>query len=128
METTYMTERITLCSVATGIDPVTHRPLKQRLVEEFTVWAEVARLPIREMIANGSKIGFVKESPVFKIAYQTPKEIQPNWLIKWRGKQYAITGMDPDYRTKDTMTILTQEVTANERNSDRRQGNAGLPG
>ena len=45
-------------------------------------------------------MGFRKETPVFLIAYKQQKEIQPEWRIKWRGKRYEITGIDPDYQNK----------------------------
>ena len=91
-----------------GINPETHRPIKDQKVKEFTVWAEVQ---------NSSNVGFRKESPTFLIAFKTRKEIQSNWLINWRGKWYEITGMDPDYAKRDLTKITAQEVVQN--GSDR---------
>lgn len=108
-----MTERITFYSVQSGIDPETHQPIHNQPHEEFSVWAEVPKIPIREFVDNGSSVGFRKESPTFLIAFKTKKEIQPNWLIKWRGKTYQITGMDPDYKLRDLSKISTQEVIDN---------------
>ena len=71
-----------------GINPETHRPIKDKKVKEFTVWAEVPKLPVREFVQNSSNVGFRKESPTFLIAFKTRKEIQSNWLINWRGKWY----------------------------------------
>lgn len=108
-----MTERITFYSVKSGIDPETHRPIHNQPHMEFSVWAEVPKIPIREFVDKGSDVGFRKESPTFLIAFKTPKEIQSNWLIKWRGKTYQITGMDPDYKLRDLSKISTQEVADN---------------
>lgn len=105
-----MTERITFYSVKSGIDPETHQPIHNQPHMEFSVWAEVPKIPIREFVDKGSDVGFRKESPTFLIAFKTPKEIQSNWLIKWRGKTYQITGMDPDYKLRDLSKISTQEV------------------
>jgi hypothetical protein len=108
-----MTERITFYSVKPGIDPETHQPIYNQPHMEFSVWAEVPKIPIREFVDKGSDVGFRKESPTFLIAFKTPKEIQSNWLIKWRGKTYQITGMDPDYKLRDLSKISTQEVVNN---------------
>ncbi|WP_251547856.1 phage head completion protein [Limosilactobacillus caecicola] len=105
-----MTERITFYSVDPGVDPETRQPTDASPVEEFSCWAEVPKLPIREFVNNGSQVGFRKESPTFLVAFKLPKVIQPNWLIKWRDKWYEITGMDPDYKTRDLSKISTQEV------------------
>ena len=106
-----MTERITFYSVRSGIDPETHRPIENLPHEEFSVWAEVPKIPIREFVDKGSNVGFRKESPTFLIAFKTKKEIQSNWLVKWRGRTYRITGMDPDYKLHDLSKITAQEVT-----------------
>lgn len=108
-----MTERISFYSVKSGIDPETHQPIHNQLHMEFSAWAEVPKIPIREFVDKGSDVGFRKESPTFLIAFKTPKEIQSNWLIKWRGKTYQITGMDPDYKLRDLSKISTQEVVDN---------------
>ncbi len=106
-----MTERITFYSVRSGIDPETHQPIENQPHEEFSVWAEVPKIPIREFVDKGSNVGFRKESPTFLIAFKTRKEIQSNWLVKWRGKIYRITSIDPDYKLYDLSKITTQEVT-----------------
>ena len=112
-----MTERITFYSVQMGINPETHRPIKDQKVKEFTVWAEVPKLSVREFVQNSSNVGFRKESPTFLIAFKTRKEIQSNWLINWRGKWYESTGMDPNYVKRDLTKITAQEVVQN--GSDR---------
>lgn len=106
-----MTERITFYSAQTGIDPDTHQPIENQLTEEFSCWAEVPKLPIREFVQNSSDVGFRRESPTFLVAFKLPKPIQSNWIIIWRGKKYQITGMDPDYKTRDLSSISAQEVT-----------------
>lgn len=55
-------------------------------------------------------MGFRKETPVFLIAYKQQKEIQPEWRIKWRGKRYEITGIDPDYQNKDLTKVIGQVI------------------
>lgn len=109
MKTTNMNERITFYSVGSGIteDGV---PIDAVETQEFTVWAEVPKLPIREFVNQGNKVGYRKESPVFIIAFKTKKEIQSSWRIKWRNKMYEIKSLDPDYRTRDIIQISTQEV------------------
>ncbi|XRJ96184.1 phage head closure protein [Latilactobacillus sakei] len=109
MKTTNMNERITFYSVGSGItkDGV---PVDAVEIQEFTVWAEVPKLPIREFVNQGNKVGYRKESPVFIIAFKTKKEIQSSWRIKWRNKMYEIKSLDPDYRTRDIIQISTQEV------------------
>ncbi len=49
-----MTERITFYSIQMGINPETHRPIKDQKVKEFTVWAEVPKLSVREFVQNRS--------------------------------------------------------------------------
>lgn len=107
-----MTERIVFYSIQAGVDPATRQPIDKQLIREFSCWAEVPKLPIREFVQNNSKVGFRKESPTFLVAFKLPKSVQPNWLIKWRGKTYEITGMDPDYKLRDLSKISTQEVKA----------------
>ena len=43
-------------------------------------------------------------------AYKQQKEIQPEWRIKWRGKRYEITGIDPDYQNKDLTKVTAQVI------------------
>lgn len=112
-----MTERITFYSVQSGVDPVTRQPVENQPVEEFSCWAEIPKLPIREFVQNSSGVGFRKESPTFLVAFKLPKPIESNWQIKWRGKMYEITGMDPDYKLYDLTKISAQEVKTN--GSDR---------
>lgn len=114
-----MTERITFCSRQTGVDPKTHRPVKSQLVDEFSVWTEVESMKVRDFTTN--TVAFRRETPVFLIAYKTQKEIQSNWLIKWRGRVYEITGMDPDYEHKDLTKIAAQDA-AQEVSDDGRNG------
>ena len=110
MKTTDMTERITFCSVQEGINPKTHRPIKNQLVSEFTCWTEVPKLSVREFTSRENDISFRRSNPTFLIAYKQKKEIQNNWIIKWRNRLYTITGMDPDFQHKDVTTIVAQEV------------------
>lgn len=114
-----MTERITFYSVQPGVDPVTRQPVENQPVKEFSCWAEVPKLPIREFVQNSSKVGFRKESPTFLVAFKLPKPVDPTWLINWRGKMYEITGMDPDYKFRDLSKISAQEVTTD--GSNRRE-------
>ena len=114
MKTTNMTERITFCSRQTGVDPKTHRPVKSQLVDEFSVWTEVESMKVRDFTTN--TVAFRRETPVFLIAYKTQNEIQSNWLIKWRGRVYEITGMDPDNEHKDLTKLSAQEVSSDGRN------------
>lgn len=109
-----MTERITFCSRQTGVDSKTHRPVKSQLIDEFSVWTEVESMKVRDFTTN--TVAFRRETPVFLIAYKTQKEIQSNWLIKWRGRVYEITGMDSDYEHKDLTKISAQEVSSDGRN------------
>lgn len=111
MKLANMTERIAFYSFKSGIDPDTMQPLPSEPVLEFTCWAEVPKLPIRGFVQNSSEVGFRKESPTFLVAFKLPKPIQSNWQIKWRGKMYEITGMDPDYKKYDLTSISAQEVT-----------------
>lgn len=109
LKTTNMNERITFYSVGPGItaDGVQVDAVE---TEEFSVWAEVPKLSIREFVNQGNKVGYRKQSPVFIIAFKTQKEVKPNWRIKWHDIMYEIKSLDPDYRTKDLIQISTQEV------------------
>lgn len=111
MKLKHMTERITFYSYQSGVDPDTFQPIKNQPVKEFSCWAEVPKLPIREFVQNSSNVGFRKESPTFLVAFKLPKPIQSNWRIEWRGKMYDITGMDPDYKLRDLSSISAQEVS-----------------
>ena len=111
-----MTERITFYAVESGIDPETRQPVDGQPVKQFSCWAEVPKLPVREFVQNSSDVGFRKESPTFLVAFKLPKPIQSNWFIKWRDKKYQITGMDPDYKTKDLSSISAQEVVEDDSN------------
>ncbi|PLA93144.1 phage tail protein [Ligilactobacillus salivarius] len=110
MRLSTMTERITFYSISSGIDPKTHRQIANKEQDEFSCWCEVSKLTVRETVKAPSEMGFRKETPVFLIAYKQQKEIQPEWRIKWRGKRYEITGIDPDYQNKDLTKVTGQVI------------------
>lgn len=109
MRTNRMTERITFVSyqlVKKNGVPVDGMP-----VEHMTVWAEVPKLPIREANDPQTKLGTRKDSPTFLVRFLTKEEIQPTWRIRWRGTEYQITGLDPDYQRRDLTTITAKAVS-----------------
>ncbi|GBG94975.1 hypothetical protein LFYK43_14340 [Ligilactobacillus salitolerans] len=108
MKTTNMTERITFYSEGIGV--VNGVPVNNKLTEEFSCWAEVPKVPLREFVNQSDQVGYRKSSPVFLIAFKQKKEIQTDWIIKWRGQDYEIISMDPDYRTKDIIQIAGKVV------------------
>ena len=108
MKTTNMTERITFFSPGVGV--VNGVPVNGKPKEEFSCWAEVPKVPLREFVNQPDKVGYHKSSPVFVIAFKQKKEIQPDWIIKWRKQDYEIISIDPDYRTKDIIQISGKVV------------------
>jgi head-tail adaptor len=56
-------------------------------------------------------LGTRKDSPTFLVRFLTTEEIQPTWRIQWRGNEYQITGLDPDYERRDLTTITAKAVS-----------------
>lgn len=109
MRTNRMTERITFISY-----PIVKKngvPVDGDPVEHMTVWAEVPKVPIREANDPQTKLGTRKDSPTFLVRFLTTEEIQPNWRIRWRSREYQITGLDPDYQRRDLTTITAKAVS-----------------
>lgn len=109
MRTLHLTERIQF--ISTGRKLVNGVPTDTAEKLEFEVWAEVPKVPIREVRDPSVKVGFRKDKPTFLIRYLTEKEINPKWRIKWRQNLYTITGMDQDFLNKDITTITAERVT-----------------
>lgn len=109
MRTNRMTERITFVSY--GAKKVNGVPVDGEPIEHMTVWAEVPKAPIREANDPQTKLGTRKDSPTFLVRFLTTEEIQPTWRIQWRGNEYQITGLDPDYERRDLTTITAKAVS-----------------
>ena len=101
MRLTHMTERITFIAKETSVDE-NYAPTE--------CWAEVQKLTLREF-RNSENVGYRKTTPIFLVAYKQKEEIQPDWRIKWRGKTYEITGLDPDFQKKDLTKIQGRELS-----------------
>lgn len=108
MRTTNMRERIAFVSY--GRKKVNGVPVDNARTEHFSVWAEVPKVPIRE-VAKGD-LGIRKDTPVFIIRFLTESEIDTTWRIEWRGSEYEITGFDPDFQRRDITTITAKKVSA----------------
>lgn len=108
MRTLRLTERIQF--ISTGRKLVNGVPTDTAEKLEFEVWAEVPKVPIREVRDSSVKVGIRKDKPTFLIRYLTEKEIDPKWRIRWRGNLYSITGLDPDFLRKDMTTITAERV------------------
>ena len=108
MKLTHMTERITFLAKKTSVDE-NYSPVEVE-TEKFSCWAEVQKLTLREF-RNSENVGYRKTTPIFLIAYKQKEEIQPDWRIKWRGKIYEITGLDPDFQKKDLTKIQGRELS-----------------
>lgn len=108
MKLTNMTERITFFSLKPGV--INGVPTNDVKNDEFTCWAEVLKLKQKDFLNNAEKIGYRKDAPTFVIAFKQKEEIQTNWRIRWREKEYEIVSIDPDYQTKDIITIAGQVV------------------
>ncbi len=106
MRTNRMTERIAFVSYESK--KVNGVPVDGVLVKHMTVWAEVPKVPIREANDPQTKLGTRKDSPTFLVRFLTAEEIQPTWRIQWRGNEYQITGLDPDYERRDLTTITAK--------------------
>ena len=109
MRTNRMTERIAFVSYESK--KVNGVPVDGVLVKHMTVWAEVPKVPIREANDPQTKLGTRKDSPTFLVRFLTAEEIQPTWRIQWRGKEYQITGLAPDYERRDLTTITAKAVS-----------------
>lgn len=108
MRTLRLTERIQF--ISTGRKLVNGVPTDTAEKLEFEVWAEVPKVPIREVRDSSVKVGIRKDKPTFLIRYLTEKEIDPKWRIRWRGNLYSITGLDPDFLRKDMTTITAERI------------------
>jgi SPP1 family predicted phage head-tail adaptor len=104
-----MTERIAFVSYESGMteDGV---PTDAKKTTHMTVWAEVPKIPIREVIDPQTKLNVRRETPTFLIRFLTEKEIDNRWRIEWRGQEYEISGFDPDYQRRDVTTITAKVV------------------
>ena len=109
MRTLRLTERIQF--ISTGRKLVNGVPTDTAEKLEFEVWAEVPKVPIREVRDSSVKVGIRKDKPTFLIRYLTEKEIDPKWKIRWRGGLYTITGLDPDFLRKDMTTITAERIS-----------------
>lgn len=105
-----MTELISFVSYEMGVtdDGI---PIDNKKVKHMTVWAEVPKIPIREVIDPQTKLTIRRETPTFLIRFLTEEEIDNRWEIEWRGRTYEITGLDPDFQRRDLTTITAKEVT-----------------
>lgn len=112
MDTSSMNERITFISRGDykpnddGIGVATN-------VEEFSCWAEVAKMTNKDFLMSSYKkesgnIWYNKETPVFIIRFNQQKEVQSNWLVNWRNQLYEITSIDVDFKRKEMIQIATQ--------------------
>lgn len=108
MRTTNMRERITFVSYGrtkvNGVSVDAKEPTKH-----MTVWAEVPKVPIREA---RSGLNIRTDTPTFIIRFLTDEDIDPTWRIQWRGGEYEITGLDPDYQRRDITTLTGKRVVA----------------
>lgn len=105
MRTTNMRERISFISYGRGMkNGVSVDGVKTK---HMTVWAEVPKVPIREARDD---LGIRTDSPTFIVRFLTNEEIQPTWRIEWRGTEYEISGLDPDYQRRDITTITAKKV------------------
>lgn len=107
MRTTRMTERIQLVSYDPGRTP-DGVPTDDVMTTHLTLWAEVPKVPIREVVDPQTKLGTRRDSPVFLVRFLTTEEIEPTWRVLWRGQEYEITGVDPDYQRRDITTITAK--------------------
>ncbi|WP_099975307.1 phage head closure protein [Lactobacillus terrae] len=109
MRTTRMTERIEFYSMHNGKteDGV---PIEDLPVLEFSCWAELLNTPVREYRNPTTQVGFRKESPNFAIKFEIRRPIDSSWHVKWRDKEYEITGLDPDYDRRDLTKLECKVV------------------
>lgn len=107
MRTTNMHERITFISYDRGM--VNGVAVDNKQTAHMTVWAEVPKVPIREA---RNDLGIRTDSPTFIVRFLTEEEINPAWRIEWRGSEYQIAGLDPDYQRRDITTITAKKVSA----------------
>lgn len=107
MRTNNMRERITFVSYSGN--KINGVPVDNVKTEQLSVWAEVPKIPIRE--ANNG-LGIRTDTPTFVVRFLTQQEIEPTWRIEWRGNEYQITGLDPDYQKRDITTITAKKVSA----------------
>ena len=105
MRTTNMRERITFVSYGRGV--VNGVPTSNTETKHMTVWAEVPKTPLREA---SNDLGIRTEKPTFIVRFLTDEDIEPTWRIKWRGSEYEIAGLDPDYQRRDITTITAKKV------------------
>lgn len=106
MKTNNMRERIAFVSMTGAVKngvPVGSQP-----VEHFSCWAEVPKIPIREANDPQTNVGVRTDSPTFLVRFLTDEDIDPKWLIQWRGNTYEITGLDPDFDKRDITTITAK--------------------
>ncbi|ERL64048.1 hypothetical protein L248_1695 [Schleiferilactobacillus shenzhenensis LY-73] len=102
-----MTERIQFVSYES--DVINGVPIDGVKVDHGTVWAEVPKITIREATDPQTKLGTRKDTPTFLVRYLAAVNVQPEWRIIWRGVEYEITGMDPDYERRDLTTITARK-------------------
>lgn len=74
MKLTNMNERITFFSLKPSV--INGVPTNNVKTDEFTCWAEVAKLPYREFVNSSTEVGYRKETPVFIIAFKQKKRFK----------------------------------------------------
>lgn len=109
MRLTRMTERIDFISKEPGITPE-GIPTEGISTTKYSCWAELLNTPMREFKDPTTKVGFRRESPNFAIKFEINIPIDSMWHVVWRGKEYEITGIDPDYDKRNVTKLECKAV------------------
>ncbi|MQS52169.1 head-tail adaptor protein [Companilactobacillus mishanensis] len=110
MRLTHMTERIEFYSLVEGKTPEGVPTLIESDTPEYSCWAELLNTPMREFKDPTTKVGFRRESPNFAIKFEVNIHIDSMWRVKWRGKFYEITGLDPDFDKRNVTKLECKAV------------------
>lgn len=81
-------------------------PTETGSVTKYECWAEVLNTSMREFKDPATKVGFRRETPNFAIKFEFKVPIDTTWHVIWRGKEYSIEGLDPDF-DKNNLTKLS---------------------
>jgi head-tail adaptor len=108
MKTNNMRERITFVSFSARENDL-GVVVADSPHDEFSVWAEVPKVPLREANDPNTELGIRTQKPTFIVRFLTQTEVQPEWAVRWHAKLFDITGLDPDYQRRDITTITTKE-------------------
>lgn len=83
--------------------------------EHFKCWSEVNKATMKEFkervgTLDKGNLQKRRDTLVFGIRYQQKLEVLSTMMVEYKGKDYSIIDMEPDFKRKDMQLIKVQAV------------------